>query len=223
MRKNMKKSKSQLSTFFGLLALASILTGCSSGDKLPCPAPGEVTAYTNPGEELVGLTIQNDTCMSICVLLVSPDHCEYMGGENWVKDHPLRSQESLTMYLPPSKYAVWVELCTEEFRADEHLKVDSDYDHSIIDPAFGSTPPCDTSLTIVNNATVPICNLRIGISESVYTGWNWVGAEHIQPGDSLDLTLRPDTYFIRAEACDGTWLRSEVDVSISGHQTWTVP
>ena len=69
----------------------------------------------------------------------------------------------------------------------------------------------------------PICNLRLGITESVYTGWNWVGAEHIQPGESLYLTLRPDTYFIRAEGCDGGWLRSETDVQISSEHTWTVP
>ncbi len=219
----MKKHKSQLFIYLGLVVLASSLGGCSSADRLPCPAPGEEAAYTIPGEKLVALTIRNDTCMSICVLLVSPDHCEYMGGENWVEDHPLHSREAITMYVPPSRYAIWVELCTEEFRADEHLTVDAEYEHSIIDPASGNTPPCDTSLTIVNNTAVPICNLRIGNSESVYTGWNWVGTEHIQPGESLDLTLRPDTYFIRAEACDGTWLRSEVDVSISDHQTWTVP
>jgi hypothetical protein len=35
--------------------------------------------------------------------------------------------------------------------------------------------------------------------------------------------LRLDIYFIRAEDCDAGWLRAEVDVPISGHQTWTVP
>lgn len=122
----------------------------------------------------------------------------------------------------PGKYAAWVEDCTEEFRADESLKVYSDFVHPVIDPTFGNSPPCGISLTVVNNSDVPICSFWIGISESMYTGWNWIGAEHIQPGGSLALMLRPDTYFIRAEACDGTWLRSEVDVPVSGHQTWTV-
>ncbi len=219
----MKKHNSHLYALLGLAVLASLLGGCSPSARLPCPEPDEVIAYPNPGEDRVALTLQNNTCMSICVLLVSPDHCEYMGGENWVDDHPLRSEESITMYIPPGKVAVWVELCTEEVRVYEHLKIHSEYVHPISDPAFENTPPCGTSLTVVNNSAVPICNMWMGMTESVYTGWNWVGAEPIQPGESLNLTLRPETYFIRAEACDGTWLRSEVDIPISGHQTWTVP
>lgn len=219
----MKKHSLHLYTLLGLAVLASLLGGCSPGARLPCPEPGEEIAYPSPGEERVAFTLQNNTCMSICVLLVSPDHCEYMGGVNWLEDHPLRSEESVTMYIPPGKYAAWIEYCTEEFRADEHLKVYSDYVHHFINPTFGNTPPCGTSLTVVNNSAVPICNMRIGISESVYTGWNWIGAEHVHPGESLVLTLKPDTYFIRAEACDGAWLRSEVDIPVSGQQTWTVP
>ena len=206
-----------------LMVLAILLSGCSPAGKLPCPEPGDEIAAPDPGEGLVAFTLQNDTCMSICVLLVSPDRCEYMGGENWVQDHPLRSEESVTMYVPSGKYAAWVEYCTEEFRADERLKVYEDTLHSFINPTKGNTPPCETSLTVVNNADVPICKLWIGVTESVYTGYNWLGEEQIQPGESLYLTLRPDTYFIRAEGCDGDWLRSEVDVHISGEQTWTVP
>lgn len=215
--------KQYLFSFLSLVVLASVLTGCGPGSRLPCPGSEELIVTPTPGEEDVAFTLQNDTCMSICVLLVSPDHCEYMGGVNWLKDHPLRSGESVTMYVPPGKYAAWVEVCTEELRADENLKVDSDTVYTFIDPKFENKPPCGTSLTVVNNADVPICNLRIGVTESVYTGWNWVGSEHIQPGESLVLNLRPETYFIRAEDCDSNWMRSEVDVTISGHQTWTVP
>ena len=219
----MKRHKLHSFTILPVVVLAGLIGGCSSGATLPCPEPGETIANPSPGEELVAFTLQNNTCMSICVLLISPDHCEYMGGVNFLEGRPLRSEEAVTLDIPPGRYASWVELCTEEFRADEHLKVNSNYVHKIIDPALGSEPPCGTSITVVNNSTVGICNMRIGVSESVYTGWNWIGNEHIQPGESVVLTLRPDRYFIRAEACDGTWLRSEVDVQISGHQIWTVP
>ena len=219
----MKKHNSHLYTLLGLAVLAVILGACSPGSRQPCPESGEEIPDPGPGEEYVALTLKNDSCMSVCVLLVSPNHCEYMGGENWVKDHPLRSGESVTKDIPPGKYAVWSELCTEEYIAEDNLKVRSETIHPITDNKPGSSPPCGTSLTIVNNSAIPICNLRIGSGESVYVGWNWVGSEHIQPGNSLTVALRPDTYFIRAEACDATWLRSEVDVEVFGHQTWTVP
>lgn len=207
----------------GLAVLAILLNGCSPDPSLPCPEANELLPTQAPGEERVSFTLQNDTCMSICVLLVSPDHCEYMGGVNWLEGHPLGSEESITLDLPPGKYAAWMEYCTEELRADEGLKVYSDYTHRVIDPAFGNTPPCGTSLTIANNSDVSICSMWLGITESVYSGWNWIGAEPIHPGESRTLTLKPETYFIRAETCDGDWMRSEVGVKLSGNQTWTVP
>lgn len=216
--------KHYLCIILSLAVLASVLTGCGLGSRLPCPGSGELMVTPTPGEGDVALTLQNDTCMSICVLLVSPNHCEYMGGVNWVKEHPLRSEESIIINIPPGRYAVWFEMCTEEYRADENINVRSDYTHSIIDdPRKGGKPPCGTSLTIINNSTEPICNLWISNSESAYTSWNWVGAEHIQPGESLKLTLRSDTYDIEAETCDFTRLRFEGDVQISGHHDWAVP
>ena len=219
----MKNYRSLLLSLFGLMILSSLLGGCSPGKKLACPEPGDAIPAPRPDEEYVSFTLQNNSCMSICQLFVSPDHCEYVCGENWVKGHPLRSGETISRDIPPGKYFTWVEYCAEEFRADEGLKVMTDTVHSFINPTKGNTPPCETSLTVVNNADVPICKLWIGITESVYTGYNWLGEEPIQPGESLYLTLRPDSYFIRAEGCDTGWLRSETDLVISGENIWTVP
>lgn len=162
--------------------------------------------------------------MSICELLVSPNHCEYMGGTNWVKDQPLRSGESVSREIPPGKYAIWVELCTEEYRADEGLRVAKDTVYSIRDdPGKPSLPDCGTSLTIINEGDVPICKMWISNHESAYVGRNWLGSKPIQPGESLTLALRPDRYTLRAEDCSGDWLRSEVDLQISADKLWTVP
>jgi len=220
----MKEYNSRLYTLLGLAVLASLLVGCGSGSKLPCPETGEEIPPPGLEEEYVTLTLKNDSCMSICQLLVSPDHCEYMGGVNWVEDHPLRSEETVTQEVPPGKYTVWLEMCSEEFRADENINVRTDTTHSIIDdPTKGGPPPCGTSLTIINNSTEPICKLWISNSGSTYDSWNWIGTDYIHPGMSLTLTLRSDTYDIRAEACDDTRLRFEGDLPISGHQEWTVP
>ncbi len=210
-----------------LLSLAitvCLLNACTLGTKLPCPEPGEEIPTPGPGDEYVSLTIHNDMCMSVCQILVSPNHCEYMGGIDWVDDHPLRAGESISKAVPPGKYAVWVELCSEEFRADENINVRSDYTHPIIDDiGKGGKPPCGTSLTIINNTDGPICRLWISNTDSAYTSWNWVGAEHIQPDESLTFSVRSDTYIIRAEDCEGNPLRTEVDANVSGHRDWTVP
>ena len=65
--------------------------------------------------------------MRVCQLLVSPNRCEYMGGVDWMEDPPLRFGELVTREVPPGKYAAWVELCSEEYRADENINVRSDY------------------------------------------------------------------------------------------------
>ena len=207
-----------------LIMIAFLISSCSPGGRLACPDSGDEIPTPGPGEEFVTLTIQNDMCMSVCQLLVSPNHCEYMGGVDWVEGHPLRTGESISQEVPPGKYAVWVELCSEEYRADENINVRSDYTHLISDDfGKGGKPPCGTSLTIINNTDVPICRLWISNTESAYTSWNWVGVEHIQPGESLSFSVRSDTYIIRAEDCDGNRLRTEVDAEVNGHQDWTVP
>ena len=226
MRDDMKKYNSHLYILPSLAILTCLLGGCSSGSRQACPdhLSEEEIPTPGPGDEYVALTLQNDMCMSICELLVSPNHCEYMAGANWVKNHPLRSGESVTREVPPGKYAVWVELCSEEYRADENINVRSDYTHTIIDePGKREKFPCGTSITIINNTAVPICRLWMSNSESAYTSWNWVGVEHIQPGESLTLSVRSDTYTIRAVGCDGNRLRTEVDAEVSGHQDWAVP
>ena len=160
--------------------------------------------------------------MSICEVLVSPDNCEYMGGQDWVENHPLRSGESVTQSIPQGKYAVWVELCTDEFRADEHIKVFTDKTHTVDDSGKGNMPPCGTSLNIINKTNVPICKLWISNSGNIYDSRNWIGTEQIKPGEKLTLTLRSDTYDIKAEDCEGSNLRFEGEVYLSGHQEWVV-
>lgn len=207
-----------------LVMIASLLGACAVGTRLPCPEPGEEIPTPGPGQEYVSLTIHNDMCMSVCQILVSPNHCEYMGGVDWVKDHPLRVGGSISKEIPPGNYAVWIDLCSEESRADENIKVRADYTHTIIDDfGKGGKPPCGTSLTIINHSDVTICRLWISNTDSAYTSWIWIGTEHIQPGEAQTLSVREDTYIIRAEDCNGNQLRTEVGAAVSGHQDWTVP
>ncbi|MBI9051642.1 MAG: hypothetical protein JEZ00_19620 [Anaerolineaceae bacterium] len=219
----MKKKKSYRKTFLLIIALTFLLAACTPAGYQTCLESGEAFPEAAEGEDYVDFTVENNTCMSICEILVSPDNCEYMGGVDWVEDHPLRSEASVTQQIPQGKYAVWVELCTDEFRADERIKVFSDATHVVVDPARGGKPPCGTSLIVINNATVPICKLWISNSGSIYDSRNWIGSEQIQPDETLELMLRPDTYDIRADDCDGNSLRFDGDMPISGHLDWMVP
>jgi hypothetical protein len=65
----------RLQLLLGLAFLAGLLGGCSPGDRLPCPGPTEEMVL-GPEEGRVAITLQNDTCMSVCVLSVAPDHCD---------------------------------------------------------------------------------------------------------------------------------------------------
>ena len=218
----MKKQKSPRRTLLLIITLTVLLTACAPAgyqtcldSNVPFPEPAE-------GEDYVDFTIENNTCMSICEVLVSPDNCEYMGGPDWVEGHPLRSGESVTQSIPQGKYAVWVELCTDEYRADEHIKVFSNETHVIVDPAKGGKPPCGSSLTVINQTMVPICSLWISNSGSIYDSRNWLGEEQILPGEELVLDLRPDTYDIKAEDCEGNIMRFDGDAPINKNQDWLV-
>jgi hypothetical protein len=219
----MKKRNSFRGTLLLIIALTFLITACGPAGYQTCLESGEPFPEEAAGDDYVDFTVENNTCMSICEILVSPDNCEYMGGPDWVEDHPLRSGESVTQAIPQGKYAVWVELCTDEFRADERIKVFSNETHVVNDSGKGSTPPCGTSLNVINNADVPICKLWISNSGSIYDSRNWIGSEQIQPGEELYLTLRPDTYDIQALDCAGSSLRFEGEVFLSGYQDWRVP
>ena len=218
----MKKRNSFRGTLLLIIALTLLIVACTSAGYQTCLESGEPFPSPAAGDDYVDFTIENNTCMSICEVLVSADNCEYMGGLDWVEDHPLRSGESVTQSIPQGKYAVWVELCTDEFRADERIKVFSNETHVVKDSGKGSTPPCGTSLTVINQTSVPICKLWLSNSGSIYDSRNWIGSEQIQPGEELFLTLRPDTYDIKAEDCEGNSLRFDGDTPISGHQDWVV-
>ena len=55
-----------------------------------------------------------------------------------------------------------------------------------------------------------------------FSSRNWIGKDQIQPGEDLFMTLKPDTYDIKAEDCEGSNMRFEGNVKLSGHQDWVV-
>jgi hypothetical protein len=203
----------------GLTLLVGSLDGCGSGSKLPCPIP---TGMNAPGDGRVVLTLQNDTCMSICSFNLSPTACDDWGGE-WLENRPVHSGESASFYVLPGRYDAMVEYCTQASYVVEKLGLTADNTLTVSGSSADNTPPCSTSLIVVNQSAVPICHMWIASAASQQFGRNWLRGEQLQPGDSRTFFVQPDTYDIKAEDCDFNLLRVELAVPVSGRQTWTVP
>jgi len=214
----MKKNLVRLALLMGLvLPVGAGAAGC--GPRLSCPIPTEMNA---PGEGRVAFTLQNNTCMTICGLWISPHTCDDWGID-LLGDHNVQSGESVTVYLPPGHYDAEVGYCTQQEFIMEKLNMDSDQTWTWSDENPDNSLPCGTTLTVVNNSEFPICYFRMGNQYSERYGDNWLGDEQIAPGESRLFTLEPGTYDIKAEACDWTMLRVELAVPVSGQQVWTVP
>jgi len=199
--------------------LAGYLAACASGAKLPCPLP---TGMNAPAEGRVRLTLQNDTCMSICSINIAPTACDDWGVD-WLVDRPVHSGGAADFYLSPGRYDALVEYCTQESFTVEKLDLAADNTLTISGSTPENKPPCGTSLTVFNQSAVPICYMWIANQASQQFGRNWLRGEQLLPGESRTFFVMPDSYDLKAEDCDFALLRVDLDRQLSGPQTWTVP
>ena len=198
------------------------LARCSGlgSSNLPCPIPQEL--MENPGDGSVAFTFRNEACSTVCALSVSPSPCDDWGFD-WLGYNNVHSGEEVTLQVPPGRYDVLVEDCTEAYGITERLNLTSDefFLHSWIDEATAGS--CTASVTVENHSSEPICHMWIGSPSSESFGLNWLGEDQIGSGESFTFFVSPDTYDIKAEGCEWALLRVEVDVPVSGHLVWTVP
>jgi len=198
-----------------------LLVGCAGNQALPCPISKE--SMENPGEDFVPFTVQNDACVTFCDVNIAPSRCDDWGFD-WLMIgwDTLRTGESLTAFLPPGKYDVLLEDCTDLSYYFKKQLVNGENGLQVSDVDADKKDGCQASLTVVNNYDVPICHMWIGADHSDYFGGNWLGEDQIAPGERSQFFVFPGIYDLKAEDCDFNILRREMDVLIEDHITWEV-
>ena len=204
--------------FLGFLIVV-LLAGCAGNQALPCPISKE--SMENPGEDFVPFTVQNDACVTFCDVNIAPSRCDDWGFD-WVGNGSLRTGESLTAFLPPGKYDVLLEDCTDLSYNFKKQLVNGENGLQVSDVDANKKDGCQASLIVVNNYDVPICHMWIGADHSDYFGGNWLGEDQIAPGETSQFFVFPGIYDLKAEDCDFNILRREMDVLIEDHITWEV-
>lgn len=218
-----KKDKS-----FGIyfaLSLMSLLLGSCSGSDLPCPLTYEYLAQ--PADTWIALTIENESCAAICDINISPHVCDDWGMDFLDIEHDfdvgsLPSGESMTVILPPGSMDILVEDCMDFYYIFEKIKLESDEVFTITSDGTSQSSECDNSLTVQNEADIPICFMWIAAPTSESFGGNWLGRSSIATGQSYTFPVPEGIYDLKAEGCDFERLRIELDVEINSHQTWVV-
>ncbi|NDJ55276.1 MAG: hypothetical protein GYB68_19565 [Chloroflexi bacterium] len=90
-------------------------------------------------------------------------------------------------------------------------------------PSVNSNNGTGATLTVTNNSTEDICNVRISEVTDEFWGDSDLGAfRRIGPGESLNFNVAPGDYDLRAENCSDAVILEEYGFTITTTFTWTV-
>jgi hypothetical protein len=175
----------------------------------------------NPGDDAIAFTFQNNACPTVCSLSISPSPCDNWGFD-WLGYNNVHSGEEVTLLVPPGRYDVMVEDCTQAYGITERLNLTSDEVFPWGWAGEAAAGSCTASVTVENRGKDPICHMWIGSPSSESFGLNWLGDDQLESGETFTFFVDPDIYDIKAEGCDWSLLRVETDVPVNGHLVWTV-
>ena len=200
--------------------LALTRCGALGSSNLPCPIPQEL--MDKPQEGSVSFTFQNGACPTVCSLYISPSSCDDWGFD-WVGYDNVHSGEEIVLQVSPGRYDVMVEDCTQAYGITERVNLTSDESFPWGWAGQATAGSCTASVTVENHSSEPICHMWIGSPSIESFGLNWLGEDQVGSGESFTFYVDPDTYDIKAEGCDWSLMRVELDVPVSDHLVWTVP
>ncbi len=203
-----------------LFLLCIFLTACG-GSNIPCPF-GPENLGTSPGA--VTLTIENQTCTTICRVFIGAPSCDDWGLD-LLQDGEVRIQHgsSYSFQVPPGRYDLNIEDCTETSYSMYKLDLKEDSTWTFSQEGAQAGAACEASLTVVNQSPVPICHMWIADPLGERFGNNWLeNDETIPAGEALTFPVLPSTYDVKAEDCNFDQLRIEYGWEITDHQSWTV-
>jgi hypothetical protein len=209
--------KLRLPVLLTLALLAILLPAC--GDDLPCPIPPDWAPA--PDEGSIHFTFENQSCITVCALWVSPTSCDDWGLD--MLPGNLHPGQSATFTLPPGRYDIDVEDCTEAEFIFYRQRFIEDDTFTITSDEADSSAECETSITVDNNSDRPICYMWIAAEYSQSFGRNWLADEQIPAGGSRTFIVPEGRYDLKAEDCDFGYMLTEMEVEIEGDFTWVVP
>jgi len=201
------------------LLLCGSMAACAAGADLPCPLSQEQMAVPEAG--WVSFTVVNESCISLCSLNIAPTVCDDWGWD-WLGSDSLSPGEKLTVFLPPGRFDMLVEDCTQMEFIWEKIDVGEGSSFEITSDEPDSTA-CKHSLTVTNLTDEAICYMWIAGPHSQSFGANWLGDDSIAPGTTRTFTVPEGTYDLKAETCDFGLLRVALGVAVSGDAAWQVP
>ena len=213
----MKGAKSILTA--AVLYTALVLCGCMQGADIACPIPEQKMTDPDPG--WVPFNVVNESCISFCSLLIAPTGCDDWGLD-WIGVDSLPPGEEWPVKLPPGRYDILLEDCTQQQFIWEKIDILEESEFTLSGEAEYSDA-CQHSLTVENHTQDPVCYMWIAAPYSESFGANWLGNDSIQPGGTRTFIAPEGTYDLKAESCDFTLLRVELDVHISGDVIWSIP
>ncbi|MBN1264712.1 MAG: hypothetical protein JXA25_04415 [Anaerolineales bacterium] len=215
MRRNIRISAPVVVAF---LVVAVGISACGGAD-LPCPIPRD--KMNDPDPDWVAFTLVNESCTSFCSMSIAPTKCDDWGYD-WLGTDSLAPGEQWTIKLPPGRYDLFVEDCTQQVFIWEKINVLEESSFEVTGDE-NSSAACVHSLTVENNASEPICHMWIAGPHSESFGLNWLGEDSIPSGETRTFIVPEGSYDLKAEACDFRLLHVELDVQISGETFWDVP
>jgi hypothetical protein len=157
------------------------------------------------------LHLINGSDVAVCYLYLGPS-TDLEWGEDWLGDETIPAGWELTSDLEPGSWDVMAEDC-------DGNTLDTWYEVNIrgaVTLQIGGPGVAGASLTLINGTDSEICYLYMGPSTEPEWGEDWLGDETIPAGWEITFDLKPGTWDVMVEDCDGNALDSWYDVEIDG-------
>lgn len=176
---------------------------------------------SSPPEEAVRVTFQNHSCTTVCSLYISPGNCDNWGSD-WLEDANVPSGGERTLAVPPGRYDILVEDCTQAEYQGLRFDLGEDRTIAFTVAELESVPSCSTSLAVHNATEQSLCYLWISAPYSESFGLNWLADGDVPPGEVHTVTMPSGVYDLKVEDCSFGLLGFQLNTGLRGNHVWVL-
>ncbi len=197
------------------LSWSAARAGGSAGGASGGSAGGSGGAAAQP------YTIANNSAIDICYVYISPTTSDSWGAD-WLGSSIIPAGTQYTFYVTPGSYDILLTDCSGN-TLDQQMGVALRGGETLTysgGSAGGSSGGGAQPYTIVNNSATDICYVYISSATSSEWGSDWLGSDVLYAGSSYTFYVTPGSYDILLEDCNGNALDQQMDVYLSGGETW---